>query len=456
MENTNLTLKEIIDVTNGNLVYGNENEECISFERDTRAIKDGDIFIGFKGETVDGGIRYKEALENGAKGCIINKCANENLEKIENKFILEVEDTILATQQIAKLKRKKYNIPVVAITGSVGKTSTKDIIASVVSEKYDVLKTQGNMNNHIGLPMTILGLRNHTAMVVEMGMNHFGEISTLTKIAKPTIAVITNVGTAHIGNLGSRENILKAKLEILEGLSKDGTVVINNDNDLLHKWYLENKDNYNIVTYGIENDSMEKAQDINYLESSSKYNLKNEGVIEVPVGGEAFVYNSLAAISVGKALGISMDKIKQGILKFELTKMRLDVQKSSKGYTIINDCYNANYDSMKSALQYLNRTTGNRKIAVLGDMLELGDFSKKLHEGVGNAVVENKVDILITVGKEAKNIAKIAMKNNVETYEYTDNNSAISKLKEILEPEDAVLVKASNSMNFKEIVSAIM
>ena len=456
MENTNLTLKEIIDVTNGNLVYGNENEECISFERDTRAIKDGDIFIGFKGETVDGGIRYKEALENGAKGCIINKCANENLEKIENKFILEVEDTILATQQIAKLKRKKYNIPVVAITGSVGKTSTKDIIASVVSEKYDVLKTQGNMNNHIGLPMTILGLRNHTAMVVEMGMNHFGEISTLTKIAKPTIAVITNVGTAHIGNLGSRENILKAKLEILEGLSKDGTVVINNDNDLLHKWYLENKDNYNIVTYGIENDSMEKAQDINYLESSSKYNLKNEGVIEVPVGGEAFVYNSLAAISVGKALGISMDKIKQGILKFELTKMRLDVQKSSKGYTIINDCYNANYDSMKSALQYLNRTPGNRKIAVLGDMLELGDFSKKLHEGVGNAVVENKVNILITVGKEAKNIAKIAMKNNVETYEYTDNNSAISKLKEILEPEDAVLVKASNSMNFKEIVSAIM
>ena len=456
MENTNLTLKEIIDVTNGNLVYGNENEECISFERDTRAIKDGDIFIGFKGETVDGGIRYKEALENGAKGCIINKCANENLEKIENKFILEVEDTILATQQIAKLKRKKYNIPVVAITGSVGKTSTKDIIASVVSEKYDVLKTQGNMNNHIGLPMTILGLRNHTAMVVEMGMNHFGEISTLTKIAKPTIAVITNVGTAHIGNLGSRENILKAKLEILEGLSKDGTVVINNDNDLLHKWYLENKDNYNIVTYGIENDSMEKAQDINYLESSSKYNLKNEGIIEVPVGGEAFVYNSLAAISVGKTLGISMDKIKQGILKFELTKMRLDVQKSSKGYTIINDCYNANYDSMKSALQYLNRTPGNRKIAMLGDMLELGDFSKKLHEGVGNAVVENKVDILITVGKEAKNIAKIAIENNVETYEYTDNNSAISKLKEILEPEDAVLVKASNSMNFKEIVSAIM
>lgn len=456
MENTNLTLKEIIDVTNGNLVYGNENEECISFERDTRAIKDGDIFIGFKGETVDGGIRYKEALENGAKGCIINKCANENLEKIENKFILEVEDTILATQQIAKLKRKKYNIPVVAITGSVGKTSTKDIIASVVSEKYDVLKTQGNMNNHIGLPMTILGLRNHTAMVVEMGMNHFGEISTLTKIAKPTIAVITNVGTAHIGNLGSRENILKAKLEILEGLSKDGTVVINNDNDLLHKWYLENKDNYNIVTYGIENDSMEKAQDINYLESSSKYNLKNEGVIEVPVGGEAFVYNSLAAISVGKTLGISMDQIKQGILKFELTKMRLDVQKSSKGYTIINDCYNANYDSMKSALQYLNRTPGNRKIAVLGDMLELGDFSKKLHEGVGNAVVENKVDILIAIGQEAKSIAQIAIENNVETYEYTDNNSAISKLKEILEPEDAVLVKASNSMNFKEIVSAIM
>ena len=455
----NLTVKEILDATKGNLIYGNENDICENFVRDTRTINEGDIFIGFKGEAHDGSMRYKEALEAGAKGCIINKNVNKIVEKIENKFIIEVDDTILATQQIAKIKREKYNIPVIAITGSVGKTSTKDIIASVVSEKFNVLKTQGNMNNHIGLPMTILGLREHTAMVVEMGMNHLGEIEVLTNIAKPTIAVITNIGTAHIGNLGSRENILKAKLEILEGLSPDGKIVINNDNDLLHNWYLKNGDENKIITYGIQNNSMENAKNIEYMENSSKYTLKeknNESIIEVPVGGEAFVYNSLAAISVGRILNIETEKIKHGILKFELSKMRLDVQKSNNGYTIINDCYNANYYSMKSALEYLNKISGNRKIAVLGDMLELGEYSEKLHEDVGKVVVKNKIDILITVGKEAKNIAKIAKQNNIETYEFMNNNSAIEKLKEILQTEDAVLIKASNSMKFKEIVSAIL
>ena len=457
--NNNLTVREILDVTKGNLIYGNEDEICENFVKDTRGIAKGDIFIGFKGEKTDGSVRYKEALELGAKGCIINKNANEEIKEIKNKFIIEVEDTVLATQEMAKLKREKYNIPVIAVTGSVGKTSTKDIIASVVSQKYKVLKTQENMNNHIGVPMTILGLKDHTAMVVEMGMNHFGELSVLTNIAKPTIAVITNVGTAHIGNLGSRENILKAKLEILEGLKNDGKLVINNDNDLLHKWYMENSSKYDIITYGIQNESALKAIQIQYFENSSKYILKDQNSncsVEVPVGGEAFVYNSLAAISVGKILQIDIEKIKQGILKFQLTKMRLDVQKSNNGYTIINDCYNANYDSMKSALQYLNRMPANRKIAVLGDMLELGQYSEKLHQDVGRAVVENKIDILITVGKEAKNIAKIAQKNNVTTYEFLDNNCAIKKLKEILKKDDTVLVKASNSMNFKEIVSAIL
>ena len=457
--NNNLTVREILDITKGNLIYGNENEICENFIRDTRMANKGDIFIGFKGELHDGSTRYKEALEAGAKGCIINKNANERIEKIENKFIIEVKDTILATQQIAKLKREKYNIPVVAITGSVGKTSTKDIVASVVAEKYKVLKTQGNMNNHIGLPMTILGLKDHTAMVVEMGMNHLGEIEVLTNIAKPTIAVITNVGTAHIGNLGSRENILKAKLEILEGLSEDGKIVINNDNDLLHNWYMSNSNKNNIITYGIQNNSIEKAKSVEYMESSSKYILgeqKGKSLIEVPVGGEAFVYNSLAAISVGKILGIEIEKIKQGILKFELSKMRLDVQKSNNGYTIINDCYNANYDSMKSALEYLNKTSGNRKIAVLGDMLELGEYSEKLHEDVGKVVAENKINILITVGKEAKNIAKVAKQKNIETYEFMNNNSAIEKIKEMIQKDDSILIKASNSMNFKEIVSAIL
>lgn len=454
--NIQITVKDIINVTKGKLIYGNENEICENFSRNTKEVKQGDIYIGFKGEIYDGGVFYEEAFSNGAKGCIINEIEGLKLKEVENKFIIQVEDTVKAIGQIARYKREKYNIPVIAVTGSVGKTSTKDIIASVVSQKYKTLKTQANLNNHIGMPLTILSLKDHEALVVEMGMNHFGELSYLTNIAKPTIAVITNVGTAHIGNLGSRENILKAKLEILEGLPKDGVVIINNDNDLLHKWQLENK-KYNVITYGINNNSKYVAKEIKYTTTGSEYQLNGKESIKVPVGGEAFVYNSLAAISVGELLNIPIEKIKVGIKNFELTKMRLDVQKSSKGYTIINDCYNANYDSMKSAIEYLNSSKGNRKIAVLGDMLELGEFSQELHKKVGEEVAKNKIDILITVGKEANNIAETAKKNGINTtYMFENNQKAITKLKEILEPKDVVLVKASNSMNFKEIVSNIL
>lgn len=454
--NIQITVKDIINVTKGKLIYGNENEICENFSRNTKEVKQGDIYIGFKGEIYDGGVFYEEAFSNGAKGCIINEIEGLKLKEVENKFIIQVEDTVKAIGQIARYKREKYNIPVIAVTGSVGKTSTKDIIASVVSQKYKTLKTQENLNNHIGMPLTILSLKDHEALVVEMGMNHFGELSYLTNIAKPTIAVITNVGTAHIGNLGSRENILKAKLEILEGLPKDGVVIINNDNDLLHKWQLENK-KYNVITYGINNNSKYVAKEIKYTTTGSEYQLNGKESIKVPVGGEAFVYNSLAAISVGELLNIPIEKIQVGIKNFELTKMRLDVQKSSKGYTIINDCYNANYDSMKSAIEYLNSSKGNRKIAVLGDMLELGEFSQELHKKVGEEVAKNKIDILITVGKEANNIAETAKKNGINTtYMFENNQKAITKLKEILEPKDVVLVKASNSMNFKEIVSNIL
>lgn len=454
--NIQITVKDIINVTKGKLIYGNENEICENFSRNTKEVKQGDIYIGFKGEIYDGGVFYEEAFSNGAKGCIINEIEGLKLKEVENKFIIQVEDTVKAIGQIARYKREKYNIPVIAVTGSVGKTSTKDIIASVVSQKYKTLKTQANLNNHIGMPLTILSLKDHEALVVEMGMNHFGELSYLTNIAKPTIAVITNVGTAHIGNLGSRENILKAKLEILEGLPKDGVVIINNDNDLLHKWQLENK-KYNVITYGINNNSKYVAKEIKYTTTGSEYQLNGKESIKVPVGGEAFVYNSLAAISVGELLNIPIEKIQVGIKNFELTKMRLDVQKSSKGYIIINDCYNANYDSMKSAIEYLNSSKGNRKIAVLGDMLELGEFSQELHKKVGEEVAKNKIDILITVGKEANNIAETAKKNGINTtYMFENNQKAITKLKEILEPKDVVLVKASNSMNFKEIVSNIL
>ncbi len=456
----NITVQDILDVTGGNLVYGNKDEICQNFSKNTKEIKTGDIYIGFKGEKFDGGNFYEEALLAGAKGCIINEVNGLEIKPLEGKFIIQVKDTIDAIGKIAELKREKYNIPVIAITGSVGKTSTKDIIYSVVSQKYKTLKTQGNMNNHIGLPMTILGLKDHEALVVEMGMNHLGEISKLSKIAKPTIAVITNVGTAHIGNLGSRENILKAKLEILEGLSENGYIVINNDNDLLNKWQTENKE-HKIITYGINNNSKYIAKNIEYNENASTYILEIENGmperIDVPVGGEAFIYNSLAAISVGKLLDIPILKIEEGIQKFELSKMRLDIKKTEQGYTIINDCYNANYDSMKSAIEYLKNIEGKRKIAILGDMLELGEFAKKLHEKVGKVISENKINILITVGKESKNIAKVAKENGVQyVYTFDNNKDAIDKINEIITLGDVVLIKASNSMNFKEIVNGIL
>ncbi|MCF0125658.1 MAG: UDP-N-acetylmuramoyl-tripeptide--D-alanyl-D-alanine ligase, partial [Clostridia bacterium] len=230
----NLTVKDILNQTGGILITGNEKTECICFSKDTRTINDGDCYIGIKGERFDGSKFWCDALDKGASTVIIEnvEVTEEEKNKYLGKNIIKVENTLEALYKIAGYKRDLYNIPVIAITGSVGKTSTKDIIANVVSKKYKTLKTIGNNNNNIGMPFTILRLQDEEAIVLEMGMNHLGEISLLSKIAKPTICVITNVGTSHIGNLGSRENILKAKLEIFEG-NKDATIIINNDNDLL-------------------------------------------------------------------------------------------------------------------------------------------------------------------------------------------------------------------------------
>ena len=218
----NLYVKDVLNACsdcNAKLICGDENIVCNTFSKDTRTINKGDVYVGIKGENFDGNTFFKDALEKGASVCIIQGVSEDEIRNVvsqfENRAVILVDDTIEAIQKIASYKRDLYNIPVVAVTGSVGKTSTKDIVASVISTKYKVQKTQGNLNNHIGVPFTILALQDAEVLVVEMGMNNLGEISVLSKIAKPNIAIITNVGTAHIGNLGSRENIRKAKLEIL-------------------------------------------------------------------------------------------------------------------------------------------------------------------------------------------------------------------------------------------------
>ncbi len=502
-----MKLKEFIDKIDGKLLAGSEETEFSYICRDSRIVKEGDTYIAIKGEVYDANDFAAEAIKNGAKLCIISEEKNGVTEeaKKDGATLVLVKDTLEALQEIAKYKRSLYNIPVVAVTGSVGKTSTKDIIASCLSAKYDVLKTQGNMNNFLGVPLTILNLKDEDLMVVEMGMNHFGELSKLTNIVKPTISVITNIGTAHIGNLGSRENILKAKLEILEGM-QEKVLVINNDNDLLHEYYLKNKDNkeIKIFTYGIENQSDIMAKDIVLNENNSEFTcevseefikekcfVRNKGTnnfnnsanngsstndkiksgcnevknlekafnVEVPVGGIHFVYNAICSVLVGKLLNLSDAEIISGIKSFKPTKNRMDITKLKNGVTIINDSYNASLDSMAMLLKYLQSYNAKRKIAVLGDMLELGEYSEELHRKVGAEVQKNNIDILITQGENSKFIADEAIKNGMQkekVFSFNTRDEIFNFIKENWKDGDCILFKASNGMKFFEIADKLI
>lgn len=415
----------------------------------------GDTFVGIKGEKVDGNNFLDIAFDKGAIACIVDKDVPQNLvENYKDKVIIQVNNTIKSLQEIASFVRLQYNIPVVAITGSVGKTSTKDIIASVISQNFDVLKTEGNLNNHIGLPLTILNLKNQAALVVEMGMNNLGEISLLSKIAKPTIAVITNVGTSHIGNLGSRENILKAKLEILDGLLENGKLIINNDNDLLHNWYQKNMAE-NIYTYGIKSNSTFVATNIFQDNYSSTFTVDNQK-IKVAVSGKHFIYNALSAYAVGKMLNIADEKIIKGIAEFKLTAKRMEFRKISNNSIVIEDYYNASYESILMALDVLENLNTSKKIAVLGDILELGIFSEKIHKELGKEVKKKNVNVLITVGDAAKNIAEEAKKLGLQdVYICNDNKTATKILKQQIIEDSAILIKASHGMKFEEIAKEI-
>ncbi len=458
----NLKLKEILEVTKGELIQGNPEFICKSFSKDTRTIQKGDTYIAIKGEKFDGNLFWQQALEKGAECVIVSdiEYKSKDLEKYKDKNIIKVENTLEALYSIAKLKRSFYAIPVIAITGSVGKTSTKDIVANVVSQKYRTLKTIGNNNNNIGLPFTILNLQDEEAMVLEMGMNHLGEISLLTSIAKPTICIITNIGTSHIGNLGSRENILKAKLEILEG-TENPTILINNDNDLLHKWQEENKGNGKIITYGIHEPSQLNAKNIQLKDNSSEfvcYSQKGNIKVEVPVGGEHFILNALCAIGVGKALEIEDHKIIKGIHEFELTKKRMDITEIKGNIKIINDAYNASLESIEASLKYMTEFKNNRKIAVLGDILELGEYAQKIHKQVGEMVYQNKIDVLIGSGKNTKYMVEQAKKIGMlpnQIYYFENKEEILHKLVQMVKPGDVILCKASNGMRFFELAEEL-
>lgn len=459
----NLIVEDIVKCTDADLLIGDKKTICKTFSKDTRTIKKGDIYIGIKGESFDGNIFWEKALENGASGVIVQdiEFSKEILNKYKDKIIIKVSDTLKAIYKMASYKRDLYDIPVIAITGSVGKTSTKDIVANIVSQKYKTLKTIGNHNNNIGMPFTILNApENIEAMVLEMGMNHFGEINLLSNIAKPTICIITNIGTSHIGNLGSRENILKAKLEILNG-AKDPTIIINNDNDLLHKWAEENKENLSIITYGINTESKIKAENVILKENESEFYINYNGEkqkVNVQIGGEHFVLNSLCGIAVGNKLQMNFEEISEGIKTFELTKNRMDIINLKDEIRIINDAYNASLESIEATLKYMNNMNANKKIAVLGDVLETGNFAKKLHENIGKITCENDVNILVCSGENSKYIVESAIENGFDNkcvYYCKNKDEIIELLKKIIEPKDVILFKASNGMKFFEIADKI-
>ena len=450
-----ITVKKIIELCNGKLILGVYDSLIEKYSIDTRYIKSGDMYIGIKGENLDGNDFIEEALEKGAIGCITDsKYYNLDLKKWHNKIIIEVDNSVKALQDIASYVRMQYAIPVIGITGSVGKTSTKDLIASVVGRKYKVLKTEGNLNNHIGLPLTLLNLDNQEAVVVEMGMSHLGEISILSKIARPTISVITNVGTSHLGNLGSRENILKAKLEILDGMNKDGILLINNDNDLLHNWYINNSFK-NTYTYGIDNASTYTAKDIVVDTYSSSFKINNKKIF-VNIPGKHFVYNALSAFAIGKLLNIDEDEIINGISEFTLTSKRMEIRNISNNSILIEDYYNASFESISMALDVLSKLKNAKKIAVLGDVLELGDFSDEVHKKIGKEVYKIHPDVLITVGNAAKNIANQAKMLGLEHVYICENNcDAVKCLQNEIIENTAILIKASHGMNFGEIAKEL-
>ena len=436
-----LTVKKILEITKGQLITGDENLEIESYSKDTRTIKKNDCYIGIIGETFDGNLFWEDAKEKGACACLLDSFEGKIEEKDPFTIIL-VSDTIAAIQALAHYVRIESHTKVVAITGSAGKTSTKDMIASVLEEKYKILKTPGNLNGQIGLPLNILAYKDEPVWVLEMGMNDFGQLKELSSIASPDVAVITNIGTAHIGILGSRENILKAKLEILEGMNDKGVLVLNGDNDLLKTV----KTGLKQLSFGLESGNDIVATDIKMVGEKTICKIENNE-IEIPVMGEVFVYNALAAYAVGKLFSLTPEEIKNGIASFQMSNNRMNTIKTAK-FTIINDTYNANPDSVKSAIKTLG-TFKNRKVAILGDMLELGENEIKYHQEIGEFCNE-KIDVLITIGVLSKNMFD---KFTKEKYFFKTNEEAETKLKDILKQDDVILVKASHSMKLDTIVN---
>ncbi len=450
----NLTIKEVLNATGGTLVKGDETAVFNKIGKDSRAVEDNMLYVAIKGARFDGNDYAKACLDSGAMGCLVSR-------EVEGEGnIVLVEDTTRALGQLASYYRKKFKIPFVGITGSVGKTTTKDMIACVLAAKYNTHKTEKNHNNHIGLPFTLFELKDeHEISVIEMGMSAFGEIDYLASLVKPETAVFTNIGLSHIENLGSRENILKAKCEMLNHLNKDGFVLMCGDDDMLismdktlefdHKYYgIENK-NCDFVAENIIQDKFSTQFDVCF--DGKKY------TVTIPVLGEHNVKNALCAFAVGVHYDIEPEKIIAALEEFIPGPMRQNIIPSD-GVTIINDCYNSSPSSVEAGLKTLRQISGKRKVAVLGDMLEMGELSKELHMLCGKYVVDCKTDFLVCIGDKSRYIIEGATKEGFDennTKFFKTNKEVNEFLDTFLLKDDVVLVKASRGMKLEEIVNHI-
>ncbi len=459
-----MTIEQIAKACDGFFENCDGNTIVADIETDSRKICEGSVFVALRGEKFDGHNFVSQAQTAGAVCCIVDKDFVNN----EEFAVVVCEDTYKALRDIAAYYRNRFSAPSVGITGSVGKTSTKDMVACVLENSFKVLKTEGNFNNEIGLPLTAFGMESTDEIAVfEMGMSDFGEISRLTKIAAPETAIITNIGFSHIEHLGSQEGILQAKLEILEGMpaSGDGTLILNGDDPLL--WKTVGTVPFETLTYGIENKECDIiADNIKRLSDETMFDVKVEGEvyhIRINTPGVHHVYNALAAILTGIKYGMSMDRIVEGIANFKPQGLRQNIE-VLENYVIIKDCYNASPTSMKSGLEVLTVTKPKdperefRRVAVLGDMLELGDYSDEAHMTVGGYVCDYEIGCLIAVGPHAELLAKGAIEkgfNSSEIYIFYDNNAAKAHILDILQPNDVILFKASRGMRLEEIAEFV-
>ena len=449
-----MTVTEIAAVVSG--VWWNPCEQVpviSAVSTDSRNITPGCLFLPWVGEQFDGHNFIDAALDAGAAGCL---CAKLPQDIRPDKFYIKVADTRLALRDMASAYRDKFDIPFVQITGSVGKTTTKEMIAAVLGAKLNVLKTPENFNNDIGTPLTLFGLSpEHQAAVIETGMNHFGEIEYLGAMVRPDIAVISNIGDAHIEYLGSRGGILKAKCEIFEHLKDDGIAILNGDDALLDTVTLPQR----IIRCGQSEHCQVRISDI--LDhgvtgiTCTVTSEKDVYHLNIPAPGEHMAYAASIAVAVGEALGLSKEEIIRGVAAYAPIGSRMHILRLSDGRVLLDDCYNANPQSVSAALEVLARTECERRVAVLGDMGELGDLTEQAHFNAGALAAMLGIDFVVAIGSKAVKIADGAAMGGAEVLHFSTREEAMPTLREQLQPHTTMLIKASHAMHFEEIVKEL-